>query len=325
METRTAAAGPAASAPRTPGDEAWLSREQLGPLLVRRDGPGALRLGVQLAVLGVSGAATVRLAAAGHPAWVLALAVCAVALLAFFPTLHEAGHGTAFRSARLNEAAAWLGAAAMLQSPGFFRAFHWEHHRRTQDPERDPEIAMAPDLLGEWPRNPLVYLGLASGQMLMVGKAGWTLACALLPARVWGPRFPWVRPERRRRIAWESRAVVAGLGLGVGAGLAFVPGFGALLLAWPAAHLLLGLYLMPEHTGAPNAGSQLARTRSVDSNAALRWVMWNMPLHAEHHAYPGVPFHAVPALRRLLEPHLVLRSPGYLAFHREALRRAWRR
>jgi fatty acid desaturase len=78
---------------------------------------------------------------------------------------------------------------------------------------------------------------------------------------------------------------------------------------------------MPEHTGLPNEGSQLERTRTVRSNPALRWWMWNMPYHAEHHAHPGVPFHAMPALHEKLASKLVHVSRGYAAFHRQALRR----
>ena len=93
------------------------------------------------------------------------------------------------------------------------------------------------------------------------------------------------------------------------------------LLAWPVAHLALGLSLMAEHTGLPNAGSQLERTRTVRSNGLVRWFMWNMPYHAEHHTHAGVPFHAVPRLHGRLEPDLVNVATGHLAFHREALRR----
>jgi fatty acid desaturase len=284
-----------------------------------------LRLGVQVLLLVASAAATLRLAAAGNPAWIGSVSLCGVVLATFFPPLHEAGHGTAFRNGRLNEAVAWLGAVLMLQAPSFFREFHWEHHRQTQNPERDPEIAPAPALVDDWPRNPLAYLAVASGQLLMLGKLGFTLAAALVPtARIWQRLFPFVRPEVRARIAWESRLVALLLASVLLLGLRFVPGFASLLLAWPIAHLVLGLYLMPEHTGLPHDGTQLERTRSIRSNALVRWFMWNMPYHAEHHAYPGVPFHAVPRLHCSLASELPHVTRGYLAFHAEALRRALR-
>ncbi len=302
-------------------------RAALRELSRRRDAPGLVRLGVQATLLVVTGLAAVWLAAAGNAAWPLATVACGLSLLPFFATLHEAGHRTAFRTHALNEGAVWIGAIVNLQVPSFFREFHWEHHRSTQDREHDPEIAKAPELLDDWPGDPLRYLLLASGQLLLVGRLGFTLGCALLPGAIVWRQFPFVRPAQRARVVWESRVASLVLVGSVVAGLAWLPGFGALLLAWPVGHVALGLYLMPEHTGLPNVGSQLERTRTLRSNALVRWLMWNMPYHAEHHAHPGVPFHAVPRLHRLLEPQLVHVTPGYRAFHAEAWRRArkaWR-
>ena len=151
-----------------------------------------------------------------------------------------------------------------------------------------------------------------------------SLAPALLPVSRGWDRFPYVRPDRRRRIAWESRAFVVLLAI-VTYGVASTPGALTLVLAWPIAHVLLGLFLMPEHTGLPNTGTQIERTRTIRSNALVRWWMWNMPYHAEHHAHPAVPFHALGQLHQRLAPELVNVTPGYLAFHREALTRAARR
>ena len=148
-----------------------------------------------------------------------------------------------------------------------------------------------------------------------------TLACALLPtARAWDLLFPFIRPKVRARVAWESRLVVVLLVGLVAGGLHFVPGFWALLWAWPAAHVFMGLFVMPEHTGLGHDGTQLVRTRTVRSNALVRWWMWNMSFHAEHHEHPAVPFHHADALHGLLRAPNV--APGYLTFHLEALRRS---
>lgn len=292
------------------------------PLLVRRDGPGLLRLVVQLVALAGSVSVSLHFYAAGNPFWAVTVAVCAAVIVTYFPLMHETGHRTAFRTVALNEIGVWIGALSMLQSPTFFREFHFEHHRSTQDRDLDPEIAAAADLLDGWPTHALTYLVVVSGQPLMLGKMGLTLGCALIPRRFWPRLFPYIRPSRRARVAWESRAVAGLWAAAIGLGLRFVPGWAVLLLAWPMAHLCLGFYLMAEHTGLPNAGSQLERTRTICSNACIRWLMWNMPYHAEHHAHPSVPFHAVPRLHALLEPELVNVIPGYLAFHATALRRA---
>ena len=42
-----------------------------------------------------------------------------------------------------------------------------------------------------------------------------------------------------------------------------------------------------------------------------------MPYHAEHHAYPALPFHALPAAHRLLRSKIAVQASGYVAVHRE--------
>ena len=298
-------------------------RDVLHRLGERRNGPALLRLSVQSLALGVLLPLSAQLAAAEDPLWWLAASLSGVAVLMFFPLLHESGHQTAFASPFLNELGVWLGALAMGQAPTFFREFHWEHHRSTQNPETDPEISALPDFLDGWPSNPLTYLGLVTGQYLLLGKLGFTTLCALTPASFWTVLFPFVRADRRRRLAWESRLAIALIVGFVGLGLQWIPGFAFALVAWPIAHVFLGLYLMAEHTGLANEGTQFDRTRSVRSNALLRWIMWNMPYHSEHHAHPGVPFHALPALHKQVASQLVHTKSGYLRFQLEAFRHAF--
>jgi fatty acid desaturase len=297
-------------------------RDALRRLMVRGDGPGLAHVLASLGLLVTSGAAAAILAAHDDPWWPAATLACALAVVSFFPALHESAHGTAFATPWLGRATTWFASLMMLQAPSFFREFHWEHHRQTQDRARDPEIALGGGLLGGWPKNPLLYLALVAGQGLMLGKLMFTVACALLPSAIWRRLFPWIRDSHARAVAWESRLVLALLAAAAAAGLAYLPGFAAVLLAWPVAHVLLGFYLMPEHTGLPTDGSQLHRTRTMATTPAVRWWMWNMPYHGEHHAYPAVPFHALPQLHALLAPELEHASQGYLAFHREALLRS---
>lgn len=297
-------------------------RDALRGLMSRDDGPGLTRLLASLAVFTASAVATASLAAAGGALWIAPAIVGGLAYVTFFPALHEAGHGTAFASPALNRATAWFCSFMMLEGPSFFREFHWEHHRQTQDRSHDPEISAAPQLLDGWPTNIITYLMLATGQLLWTGKLMFTLASALLPSALLRRVFPYIRAAQAPQVARECRLVLALMIALVTLGLAFIPGFWAILMIWPIGHVFLGLYLMPEHTGLPHDGSQLHRTRTLRSNPWLRWCMWNMPYHAEHHAYPGVPFHALPRLHQLLGDEVEHQVPGYFAFHAEAIRRA---
>ena len=100
-------------------------------------------------------------------------------------------------------------------------------------------------------------------------------------------------------------------------------GASGLLLLWVGPALLgqpwLRLYLMAEHAGCPLTPDMLANTRTTLTNPAIRFLFWNMPCHAEHHALPAVPFHALPALHERLRPRLGVVAPGYLAVQREIL------
>ena len=76
------------------------------------------------------------------------------------------------------------------------------------------------------------------------------------------------------------------------------------------------MWLHTEHTGRGFDGSILARTRTVETPALVRFFLWNMNYHAEHHAWPAVPWHALPHVHALVHQH-VDAAPGYLALHRD--------
>ena len=305
------------------GEKDRLDKARLRELLVKRDGPGLVRISVQIIWFIASLALGSYFYTRGmHIPMAIAIFSAGMAHVTFFPPMHEAGHKTAFATSWLNEAVMWWCCLMMLEGPTFFREFHWEHHRETQDPALDPEIAGAPALLDGWPTNPLVYFALVSGQMLMIGKLMFTIGGALMPtAGLWEKVFPFIPEKKRRRVRLESFAVLALLG-GIGAlGYLLVPGFLYLLLSIVIGHVLLGFYLMAEHTGLPNEGSQTHRTRTIESNALVRWLMWNMPYHTAHHEHPAIPFHAVPEARAEMTPEHV--TSGYIAFHIEAASRAF--
>ena len=84
----------------------------------------------------------------------------------------------------------------------------------------------------------------------------------------------------------------------------------ALLLGQP----VLRLYLLAEHGRCPFVANMFENTRTTFTNALVRRLAWNMPYHAEHHAWPVVPFHRLPDLHVMTAPHLRVTAPGYAAF-----------
>jgi fatty acid desaturase len=62
-------------------------------------------------------------------------------------------------------------------------------------------------------------------------------------------------------------------------------------------------------------------TRTTFTTAIVRFLAWNMPYHAEHHTYPAVPFHNLPALHLRMKAHLKVTADGYAEFTRSYLAR----
>ena len=56
----------------------------------------------------------------------------------------------------------------------------------------------------------------------------------------------------------------------------------------------------------------LLNTRTVLTIPLIRWLNWNNAYHAEHHAIPTVPFHALGDLHRVMGPHFEEVRPGYV-------------
>ena len=301
-----------------------LSPDERRALQARRDGPAAWRLSIQVLGLIASAVAVVLLEPSGGPLFVLALVGLATFEAALFAAMHECGHSTAFATRWLNELGLQIGAAVMLMPPTGFRHFHFEHHRKSHV-EGDPELPGGTLELAGWPRNPIAWLIVLSGQPLMLGKLLVVVATALgRPPRWWERWMPYVPERVRGRVAWESRALLLGL-LALFALAVFVDHRVYWLLAgFPLAHVLLGPYLVAEHTGLASEGDVLDRTRSMKCSAVVRWLFWNMPLHAEHHGWPAVPFHALPALHERISEALPHRGRGYLAVHVQGLKAALR-
>lgn len=285
-----------------------LDRTALKRLAWRSDRRGALRLAGHLGLLGGTSAA-VWLSRGGL--WLgPALLAQGVVLIFLFCPLHETIHRTAFATRRLNDAAAWLCGAPLLLPPGYFRAYHFAHHRYTQDPARDPELACPK------PTTRARYLWQASGLPY------WIERIRTLPRQAAGRvTEPFIAPAQRPAIVRESRillaacAAVAALSAATGSAAALLVWIGPVLLGQP----FLRLFLLAEHTGCPLVPDMLRNSRTTHSNRAVRFLTWNMGYHTAHHAYPAVPFHALPAAQAQLGRRSAVQAPGYLAVHRSIL------
>lgn len=290
--------------------------DELAELRRRADGPSLRRLSAHALAL----AAAVGWVVAAHGSeWVVPATVLLAALLAsVFAPFHESTHQTAFVSARLNRRVALITGIVIGLSAAGYRGFHLAHHRYTQDPERDPEILIEPEMAW-WPPTVPRWLRMITHGDILTGKikmmSGAWLQPSSLPLSA-GTGDPEAHVARR---SLTELRVAGALWFGLlVAGLFGVPGALAVVAAFVLSHLFLGLWLQTEHTGRGFDGSILKRARTVETPALVRFFLWNMNYHAEHHAWPAVPWYALPRVHDAVHMHIDA-APGYLTLHREVL------
>jgi len=185
-----------------------------------------------------------------------------------------------------------------------YRVYHWEHHRYTQDPDRDPELYFVKP--GSWPAYLYVLTGIPNLHRRLTDLLRLALGTA---------DRPWMAPAERRPLVREARVYLTGY---VGIALASLL-FGSpialvvWILPWLVGQAFLRPYLLAEHTGCAFTRDCLENTRTTLTLAPVRLFAWNMPYHAEHHAYPAVPFHALPRLHALVRGRIENLEPGYVA------------
>jgi fatty acid desaturase len=237
-----------------------------------------------------------------------------------FAALHETAHGTAFRSKKMNQWAARLAGIAHLYPSGIFRELHFTHHRHTHIPGLDPEISLgnrpAPVIITNLP----LYLSWLTGLPILLFKIIMLLNGALgMPEPIRMNLYPFIKPEKRYKIMLDSWLVLAVHGVFLYLALFVNTGFWALFTGQVVGHCFLAFYVSMEHNGLPHEGNIFDKTRSIRAYVWVKWLMWNMPYHAEHHAYPAVPFHALPALHKQLQEELKHQGETHVKFHLKTL------
>jgi fatty acid desaturase len=289
---------------------ARLKADELKALSVRSDVRGLLHLGGHLGALAITGA----LVLVTRGSWwsIPALFLHGYVLIFLFCAMHEATHFTPFRSRWLSRSVGHFAGFLVLLPFEYFRLFHWDHHRFTQDPLRDPELR-AP-----LPTSIAGYLLHVSGlpnwktRIINTGQHAFTGKVAQ----------PWVPKAKHAAVVSEARvyvlAYIAAIGLSVWLQTT------VLLWLWvlPAmlGQVFLRNYLLAEHTGCESSADTMGNTRTTYTNAFVRFFAWNMPYHVEHHAYPSIPFYALPRANGPLRSSIRVGDPGYLAALRSIVR-----
>jgi fatty acid desaturase len=274
-------------------------------LNVRSDVLGGVRLASHLALLALAGFAL----SVSLDTWfaVPMMVVHGVILVTLFAPLHETLHRTAFRTRAVNDTVAMMIGFLHFLPAGHFRCFHAAHHKFVQNSDRDPELASPK------PANRAAYLwGLST---IPYWHARFSELADHAKGRVLAA---FVKTRQRPAIIREARWHVAGWVAVAVVSIAF-ESMGAIYF-WLLPTLLgqpfLRFYLMAEHGGCPAVADVWRNTRTVRSNPVVRFLMWNMPYHVEHHTVPAAPFHRLPVLHREMATQTIPPEKGYFECHR---------
>jgi fatty acid desaturase len=204
-------------------------------------------------------------------------------------------HKTPFRSEWLNDIAARVSGFLLMLGADWFRYFHFAHHRYTQDPENDPELASPK------PETVWQYVVHVSGLPVYWAEAKGLIGNAL--GRGKAAYIPGKGEAKVRREAVVMLALYAVL---------------AAASVWLQTAVLVWVWIVPALLGQPFLRLYLLaeeNTRTTATNWVVRKLAWNMPYHAEHHSYPSVPFHKLPEFHAIVEAHLKETERGYISFN----------
>jgi fatty acid desaturase len=277
--------------------------EQLNDLNQRFNWKGCLQLAGHLTIMGLSG----YLWLSGRDRLLLALPALVIYGFSFasmFATMHESVHRTAFSNKRLNDIVAWLAALLSFYNSTFYRYYHKWHHRYTQIPDKDPELG------DRKPTNWREYWLEISGIPWWVGKVKTYLK--IVTGNV--ENYPFIPTAARDRVVRSVRLQFLVYCLGLTSAIVFgQPWF---ILGWllplVVGQPILRAILLSEHGGCTHDNNPFANTRTTLTLPLIRFLMWNMPYHAEHHFCPSIPFHALAKAHKQLKPHLNHVDAGYL-------------
>jgi fatty acid desaturase len=267
-----------------------------------------------------------------HPiTFVLVVVVIGGRQLGLAVLMHEAAHGSLFRTRRLNEVFAdWVCAKPVWGDVARYRRHHLAHHAHTGT-ALDPDRCLAEPF-------PVTRVSLARKLVRdAVGITGLKRVIGLLAMDFEVIAYtvtPEVKRLPRRPIGEHLRAGARNLvgpvvTNGLLAGALALTGHGWVYLAWPVAFLTsFGLVVrvrsIAEHACMEASEDPFRNTRTTLAGPLGRLLVapHRVSYHLEHHLLMTVPYFKLPALHRLLVargavPEKAV-SRGYLAVLREA-------
>ncbi len=253
---------------------------------------------------------------------------------------HELGHGTVFKTKRLNKIFLYLFSLIGWWDPFDYASSHTYHHRYTLHPEGDREnlLPLEPSLASTFMLQ-LFTVNLLTQRGRTFGKGGListVLVTALgavglvgsdeIPINEWIKALHRDQPEQHRLSIYWSRLLLlfhGGLLL-----LAIASGLWVLPLIFSVAPFIanwLSYFVgLTQHCGLREDSPDFRKnTRSVKLPWLASFLYWRMNWHIEHHMYAGVPCYNLKALYEELQDDMP--APRSLLGAWKEMRMIWRR
>jgi fatty acid desaturase len=195
-----------------------------------------------------------------------------------------------------------------------WRWSHARHHSDTLVTGRDPEIAVQrpPSLVGLLLNLFAIRSGLTALRQLAANACG----------RIDPEEASFIPASEHRRVVREARAWLAVYAAVAAACVASGSLWPAMFIGLPSFYgaWLYVFFGLPQHAALPeNVLDHRLNCRTIHMNPVFRFLYWNMNYHLEHHMYPMVPFHALPALHEAIRQDCPPAYPGCWAAYREMI------
>ncbi len=267
-----------------------IPRARLKALMQRRDGPALRDTLIWFAAILLTGTAAYHEWGTWRavPAF-LAYGACYAS--ASDSRWHECGHGTAFKTRWMNDVIYELASFMVLRESVPWRWSHVRHHSDTIIVGRDPEIVAQ--------RPPDLAAIVAAVFNLKGGVLEFRKMVIHCFGRLTAEEKTYIPETEHRKVYWHARVYVGIYAAVIGVAVATRSVLPLMFIGLPsffgAWHMLLvGL---TQHAGlAEDVLDHRLNCRTVYMNPISRFLYWNMNYHLEHHMFPMVPYHALPAL-----------------------------
>jgi len=212
----------------------------------------------------------------------------------------------------MNDVVYYIASFMLLRQATLWRWSHVRHHTDTIVVGRDPEIAFPRPV--SWRFVFLVFVPVVN-----VPRAVWRTA-KHAASHIDADARDFIPVDELPKLKWESRIyilILAATVLACVLSSSIVP---ALYIGLPTVYggWLVAFFGITQHAGQrEDVLDHRLNTRTVYMNPVFRFLYLNMNYHVEHHIFPTVPYHALPALHAEVGRYLAPPERSTLSAYRQ--------